>query len=278
MPRFIRSFLLLALIGFLSVSCAGFYGYNRSERSSSIVEYLYPDQSKPLPTPTVPVLRLPLRVGVAFVPSARNWGGEISEQQKQQMIQRVAEKFRTQGFISHIETIPSSYLRPAGGLANLQQAGRMLQLDLAVLVAYDQMQYGDENLLAFSYWTIVGSYIFKGNKNDTQTLVEAAVYDIPTGSFLFRAPGANRIESSSTGVRTSERQRLDSATSLSLATDDLISNLDAELVAFKQKIKEGRASVQIEHREGYTGGGAIDVGFAVSLLGLVIGGLWRRRS
>lgn len=49
MPRFIRSFLLLVLIGFLCVSCAGFYGYNRSERSSSIVEYLYPDQSKPLP-------------------------------------------------------------------------------------------------------------------------------------------------------------------------------------------------------------------------------------
>lgn len=277
MPRFIVTALLLVLACVCGVSCAHRYGRNRSQRSSSIVGYLYPNKGEQIVTPSMPTLNLPLRVGVAFVPSDGGLGGQISEKQKQDLLKRVADKFRNQVFISKIEIIPSSYLRPQGGFTNLQQVGRMLQLDLAVLVSYDQMQFSDDSILSFSYWTIVGAYIFNGNKNDTQTLVEAAVYDISTESFLFRAVGSDQLKSSSTGIKTSERQREDSVQSLSLATDGLIVDLDKELGVFKQQVKEGSAKVNIAHREGYKGGGGAGAVLGLGILALAAVATWRRR-
>lgn len=268
MFRFLFASLSLVLAALLCTSCAHMFGHNRSQRSSSIVGFLYPGKEETIVQPAMPVLRLPLRVGIAFVPAENNWGNAISEQQRNKLLDRIATKFRDQGFISKIELIPSTYLRPKGSFNNLDQVARMLQIDLVVLVSYDQMQFADDNFLSLSYWTIVGAYLFKGNKNDTQTLIEAAVYDIPSRSFLFRAPGANQLKSSSTGIKTQERQRADSVESLSQATDDLIANLDAELSAFRLRVKEGKANVRVEHREGYSGGGSIGAWFTLGLLGI----------
>src|ERR687886_397276 len=49
----------------LTAACAT--GMQR--HSTSVVDYLYPDQRSVAETPSVPVLSLPLRVGIAFVPS-----------------------------------------------------------------------------------------------------------------------------------------------------------------------------------------------------------------
>src|SRR3954464_12913490 len=80
-----------------------FTGMNRkTERSSSVVAYLYPNQNNPLPPTSIPVLRVPLRVGIAFVPSgsANGRGGyyqpasDVSEVQKNALLQRVAAEFK----------------------------------------------------------------------------------------------------------------------------------------------------------------------------------------
>jgi hypothetical protein len=101
----------LFLMGLLASGCAGFFGVSRNtERSSSIVGYLYPDQKDPLPPTSIPVLRLPLRVGIAFVPPVASGGyyGEprISEMQKNALMQRVADEFK-----GRITSNPSSSSR-----------------------------------------------------------------------------------------------------------------------------------------------------------------------
>ena len=241
--------------------CALFGLSRKSERSSSVVGFLYPNQSDPLPPTSIPVLRLPLRVGIAFVPAAggANNGNYyeqrgISEMQKTMLMQRVAAEFKGRDYIQSIEIIPATYLRPAGGFDNLDQVRGLLNIDVIALVAYDQVQFTNDNFLSLSYWTIVGAYIFKGNKNDTQTLVEAAVYDIPSRHLLFRAPGVSRVQAGTAAVYLEQTLRADSAKGLDLAMADLTPNLKAQLEEFRERIKHSPGEVQIEHRPGYAGG------------------------
>jgi len=261
-------------------ACAAFNfgGPRKSEKSSSVVDFLYPKTSEPLITPGVPVLRLPLRVGLAFAPAGSNraWTTDFSEAQKAELLRRVAAEFKASPFIQSIDAIPTSYLRAGGGFENLDQVRGLLGLDVIVLVAYDQLQFTDQTKLSLAYWTIVGAYIFNGNKNDTQTLLEAVVYDIPSRKLLFRAPGVHQMHAGSTAVEVNDRLRRDSAESFAKATDDLIANLKTELAAFRERIKNAPDEVKVEHRPGYTGGGAID-GWLVGALAVLIAAR-RRRS
>lgn len=257
-------------------------GPRKSERSSSVVDFLYPQQSEPLITPGIPVLRLPLRVGVAFVPSASTRGnssyysGTFSEQQKTVLLRRVAEEFKAYPFIQSIEVIPSTYLRPGGGFENLNQVRGLLGLDVVALVAFDQIQFTQENKLSLAYWTVVGAYLFKGNRNDTHTLLEAVVYDIASRKLLFRSPGVSQVRDSSTMVEVRERLRAASAAGFEQATDDMIRNLKSELASFQERVKSAPANNQvarIEHRPGYSGGGATGAWF-IGGLALLLAARW----
>ena len=53
------------------------------------------------------------------------------------MLERVRAAFSGLQYVSAIEIIPSTYLRPAGGFANLEQAARMFNLDAVALLSYD---------------------------------------------------------------------------------------------------------------------------------------------
>jgi rhombotail lipoprotein len=279
------TFVLVASM-LLGGGCAAFFGLssNKAHRSSSVVAYLYPGKADPLPPTTIPVLRLPLRVGVAFVPSGGrgnrdgdySYGSGLTEVQKTGLMRRVADEFKGRDYIQSIELIPSSYLRPGGGFENLNQVRGLLGVDVVALIAYDQVQFTNENFLSLSYWTIVGAYIFHGNKNDTQTLMEAAVYDIPSRHLLFRAPGANQVTAGSAAVYVQDNLRTDSAKSFDAATTVLIGNLKAQLEDFRERVKRSPGEVQIERRPGYTGGGSFGPAF-VGALALLFGVLrWRR--
>jgi rhombotail lipoprotein len=275
----VRFLLVLAagggLILFLGGCLSGMFGRQRSQRSSSVVAYLYPKQSNPVPPTTIPVLRLPLRVGIAFVPST---GHDISELTKNALLQRVAAQFKGLEYIESIEVVPSTYLRPAGSFDNLEQVRRMLNFDVVALVAYDQVQFTDENILSLAYWTIVGAYIFSGNRNDTQTLMEAAVYDIPSQHLLFRAPGGSQVKGSAAAAYLSQNLREDGAKSFDAATDDLIRNLKVQLEEFRARVKQAPGTVaRIEHKPGYTGGGSFGGGIALAVALLAGIGAWQRR-
>jgi rhombotail lipoprotein len=275
--------LLLALC-FASIGLAGCLAFRRHRhaQASSVMQYLYPRDSEHIDAPGIPVLSLPLRVGIAFVPSARQAGYGVDtafpEARKTELLKQVAAEFRGLSYVKSIEIIPSAYLRPEGGFENLDQIKQMFDVDVIALVAYDQIQFTNEGFLSLSYWTVVGAYMVRGEKNDTQTLMEAAVYDIASRKMLFLAPGTSHVKASATFVNLNERLQADSSRGFDLATADMITNLKAELEAFKVRVKESPGEFTVVHKAGYVGGGAVDGASAFVLAGLALFALWRRKS
>jgi len=264
--RLLATALLVALALSLT-GCVGPWNSRQRHEASSVVQFLYPDKDMPFIQPEIPTLRLPLRVGVAFLPSTSHSGTSgFSEQQKTDLLRRVSEQFRALPFVQKIEIIPTTYLRPGGGFDNLDQLRALMGLDVVVLLAYDQIQTTTETEAALAYWTIVGAYIVQGQRNATSTLMEAVVYDIPSRSLLFRAPGTSTIENNSTLIRTDRSLELSAARSLEEASAQMTASLADEIEHFKIRIKEDPQSVRIEHKPGYTGAGSLEGLFAALLL------------
>lgn len=268
--------LLPALALILAVSltgCVTRWGQRRHHEASSVVQFLYPDRDLPYIQPAIPTLRLPLRVGVAFVPSGspggRGFGpvqASFPESQKTVLMRQVAAQFKALPFVQSIEIVPSTYLRPGGGFANLDQLRAMLGIDVIALIAYDQVQNATNTEASLAYWTIVGAYLVEGQRHSTHTMMEAAVYDIPSRSLLFRAPGTNTIQNHATLLRNDSELQKSSAASIEAAAAQMTTNLAQELELFKVRAKEEPASIRIEHKPGYTGAGALDDALGLGLL------------
>jgi rhombotail lipoprotein len=266
--------LLVSLSGCINPNPARQHHYK-----SSVVEYLYP-QKEPVVVPSIPHLALPLRVGVAFVPDAKRrfGGGALTGEQKMALMERISREFQTLPFVKDIELIPSEYLTPEGGFTNLDQIRTMYGIDVIALLSFDQVQHTNEGMLSLAYWTIVGAYVIKGEKNETSTMMDAAVFDIPSRKMLFRAPGISRIKASATLVNLGEQLRKNSAEGFQQAADNLVVNLKGALARFKQKVKERPQEYAVAHRSGYRGGGALGGSFALLLLGLGGLALWRGKK
>lgn len=262
---------------------------------SSVVDYLYPGKSDPVENPAVPVMSIPIKVAVAFVPDSQNvrqggfWhksgsrgrskqsaGMALSENQKFNLMKDVSEHFRKYAFIGAIEIIPSAYLTPQGSFANLDQIRNMYGVDAVALLSYDQVQFTDEGSAALLYWTIVGAYLIPGEKNTTQTMMDAVVYDIKSRKMLFRAPGLSQVKGSSTPVNLSEELRVDSERGFQEAAKDLVKNLDTQLALFRDKVKSEPQQYRVQNRPGYKGGGHVG-GLFLALLALVGGLAWLRQ-
>lgn len=252
--KMITTLLLATLV--LS-GCATWFDRGGQIHRGSVVDYLYPKGEQPALTPTVPELRLPLRVGIAFVPG-NNTLGELPETERELLLKRVRDAFANRPYIAAIEVIPSTYLRPRGGFDNLQQAARMFNVDVVALLSYDQVQFSDSNRLSIFYWTIVGGYFINGSQYDVNTLVDAAVFDMTTRSLLFRAPGTSQIKGSSPLVKFAEVSREARGEGYRQAVDDLIPRLNAQLEAFRVRVKEEKVA-RIVEKPGYNrGGGNVD--------------------
>jgi rhombotail lipoprotein len=273
----------LALVTVGLSGCASFRN-NRHHQASSVVQYLYPDTNQPFVEPAIPTLRLPLRVGLAFVPTSNGHAGDddryaqFSEAQKTDLMRRISACFKALPFVQSIDILPVTYLRPGGGFENLDQIRAMLGVDVIALVSYDQAQNTSDSAWSLAYWTIVGAYLVPAQKNDTHTLMEAVVYDIPSRTLLFRAPGVSAIRGHSTLIRTQDELRGDSATGLSEAATDLTVQLQRELDAFKFRVREEPASVRIEHKPGYSGVGMIGMEFFVAIGLMLAISRWPRRA
>ena len=255
-------------------------GGRRSHQASSVVEYLYPNKAEPVETPTIPVLSLPLKVGIAFVPEGQRTGRPgrsadpiFTEKHKIALMEEVSSHFKKYPFVKSIELIPTAYLTPRGSFANLDQLRTMFGADVIVLLSYDQAQFTDEGFLSLSYWTLVGAYVVKGEKNDTNTMMDAAVYDIPSRKMLFRAPGISRVNGSATPINLSQQLRQDRDTGFKEAAKNLVANLEQELEKFQERVKASPEEIKVVHQPGYRGGGSLD-GFVVLLLAAMAGYLW----
>jgi rhombotail lipoprotein len=278
--------LLSLLLGAaFSLTLGGCVSWNdRSHHeASSVVQFLYPDKNMPFIQPQIPTLRLPLRVGVAFIPASMGDGrggfhqiqANFTEQQKTELLRKVAGQFKSLPFVQSIEIIPTTYLRPGGGFENLDQLRAMMGIDVVALIAYDQAQNSSDTEASIAYWTIVGAYVVPAQRNSTHTLMEAVVYDIPSRSLLFRAPGTSTIQNHSTLFRASYFLQEASAKGIEDASVQMTANLAQELELFKVRAKEEPQNIRIEHKPGYTGAGEMD-GWLAASLALVLTGLLLR--
>ncbi len=263
---------------------------SRAHYATSVVDYLYPNIKDPVISPGIPVLNVPMRVGIAFVPNDRTgrsgygWvaphmSAALTEKKKTELMQQVADHFRKYEFVKSIEIIPSAYLTPRGSFANLDQIRTMYGVDVIALLSYDQSQFTDEGLWSLTYWTIIGAYVVQGEKNDTQTMLDAVVYDIASRKMLFRAPGVSHIKGKATPVNLSEQLRADSERGFNEAATQMIGNLDQQLGLFREKVKAQPQEYKVVYQPGYTGGGSADA-FLLLAVAALAAAAWRgaRRS
>ena len=265
--------IIVSLVLLVSISGCSQFVSNQSGRnaiSSSLVDFLYPNkESRVKHQEEIPVLNLPVKVGIAFLPS-QNWrGGNISEANKLKLLNKVKSSFSKHRFIDTITIIPSVYLRqPSGrgvsGFDTLDRMARLHDVDVMALVSYDQVTQSRQNNASLLYWTIVGLYVIPGNENSIQTFVDTAVFDVRSRKMLLRAPGVSSLTKRSTAIGVDSVMAQKSLQGFNIAFDDMIKNLDGELTRFKARAKEGK-SVEIRHQQGYSGGGSISFLFLMFL-------------
>ena len=280
--RTIHTVLIVAALWCVAGSLVGCQtGSHR--RSSSVMDYLYPiekdgkaavQEAKAASTP--PVLHLPLRVGVAFVPGSCSDYDGPSALQKAELLREVAKHFEKREYIKSIEVISSSYLVAGGSFANVDQLATMYNLDIIALVSYDQTQSTSEGVGTISYLTIVGAYIIPAEKNTTHTMLDTTVFDIPSRRLLFRAPGTSKIKGLATFVGLDDQLSKDSLKGFTKAGVEMQKNLDIELDAFRERVKNAPETATIVNRPGYTGAGSVD-GVLVGIALCMGGASWLRK-
>ncbi len=276
-----RSFLAILLACIAVAGCSWFFGGpgpggTRSGVSSSLVDYLYPKGEVPPEfDQRIPKLVVPLRVGLAFVPTGGQSDVALSEALKNEALQEVRKQFVDRKYIASIEVIPETYLRSTKGFEGMQQVARLYGADVMALVSYDQVAVTQDNKLALTYWTVIGAYVIKGTENETQTFVDTAVFDVPSRKLLFRAPGVNSQMRSSTAIEASEVSRSTRAASFTAAMNDMSRNLATELDSFEKRLKSEPqlAEVEWKNSSGGGGGGTTDPALFMTLVAAT---LWRR--
>ncbi|HWM90024.1 MAG TPA: rhombotarget lipoprotein [Thermoanaerobaculia bacterium] len=284
-----RLFVLLALLA-LAAGCAGTLPPSR--RVNSALDFLYPEGATAAEPAREVVLRMPVRVGLAFAPSRDYQADPITEEQKQRLLARVAGAFKEHKAIGHLEVVPTAYLQPGGGFANLDQIRSSLGLDLMVLLSYDQAQFTESTRASWTYITVVGSFLIEGEKNDTRTVMDAVIYDIRSQALLFRAAGESTVKGRSSPLNVDSKRRTFAAQGFEKATGDLIASLHSALEQFEEQAKTGTVQgpgtpaiamydiegVRITPGSGGGGGGALGIPelIVVALLGLAKGLQGRR--
>ena len=258
----------LLVLAVLSIAGCGLLDFESDKHvSSSLLDYLYPsdehiEKSKQGERPAaIPHIELPVRIGIAFVPKSSGYS-QISLTPTQQLglLKKAKEQFSGYPFIEHIEMIPANYLQRKGGFTNLKQVANLYNVDLMALVSYDQVQKSYSKEVSLLYLTVVGAYLFKGDDNHTQSFVDTAVFDVKTEKLLFRAPGTHTARKNSTLNDKKLVQDKMSQNSFELALQEMLLNLDGELNAFTDRVKNEKVAT-VSYKKSYTGGGGLSLLF-----------------
>ncbi len=268
----------------LNFSCAAACRHSHAQNSTSLVGFLYPEGPTPAADLGQPQLRLPLRIGLAFLPSqGLESENGLDAAHKEALLEQIRQRFKSKKFVADITVIPDYYLRGKQGFAGLQGVQRLYGIDLMALVSYDQVMHEDDNDWSLAYLTIVGPYLIKGTRHDVSTLVDLAVVDPATHSLVLRAGGFDNRHGNARLVRENVELRQAAAQGYDAATQQMIEHFDDALTHFETTVRDGHSNVQIVSNHGKpvgsgSGGmGSIDWLAILFLVPLIAAG-WRRRD
>src|ERR1700733_1025964 len=260
--------LMVGLTGCVDLPC--FSACQRhTQNSTSLVEFLYPNGAAPPAQDAQPQLHLPLRVGLAFLPSR---GPEaidgLDAAHKEALLEQIRQRFISRKFVAEIVLIPDYYLQGRRGFEGLEGVQHLYNIDLMALVSYDQVAHEDGNEWSLAYVTIVGAYILKGTRHDVSTLVDLAVVDPATHSLVLRAGGFDNRHGNVALIEEPRRLREAAADGFTAATRQMIDHFDTAPTAFEADVHEGKANVRIVSNQRGSGGGGGSLDW-LSLLALV---------
>ena len=89
-----------------------------------------------------PTITVPLKIGISFTPS-QNYGEGFPEKERMQLMQEIRTQFKDFKFVESIELVPSLYLEEGGGFSNLDKLRQLFDIDVIMLLSYDQSQFKD---------------------------------------------------------------------------------------------------------------------------------------
>jgi rhombotail lipoprotein len=224
----------------------------------------------------IPQLRIPLRVGLAFLPSNNfDATGGLDAAHQEALLERIRQRFSSRKFVAEIVVIPDYYLQGHRGFEGLEGVQRLYGVDLMALVSYDQVVHTDENNWSLGYLTIVGAYVLKGSRHDVSTLVDLAVVDPVSHSLVLRAGGTSTSHGNTTLIDAARDTRSAAADGYNAATGEMIEHFDTALTKFESDVRSGNAPVQVVRKTDAarpgsgSGGGALDWPFVLVLLTLI---------
>jgi rhombotail lipoprotein len=272
--------LVLSGCGLLAGDSCVFHCGQSTRASTPLVEFLYGDDRDPPKRDAEVTLRLPIRVGLAFLPprSGNPQDGPPAAQ-REQVLRSIRENFAGLPYVADIVPVPSYYFDygyggsgQRSGMRQLQQLARLQRLDLVALISYDQRTDTHENRRAITYLTIVGGMIFDGTHNDTRTVIDLAVIEPEGKSLVLRAGGVSSGSGSTTAIEQSHALARQQRLGFDQATAQLIANFRSELADFENRVRAGTTDVKVVRQArdgggGGGGGGAIDWLMLAALLG-----------
>ena len=223
----------------------------RHSKTTSLVNFLYPNGHIPKDAEN-PTLHLPLRVGLAYVPDASN-ESSIDVALKLELLESIKHEFNDLRYVQSIEIIPEIYLSNRQSKDQLSQLQQMYQLDVMALVSYDQIVNRKENLLALTYLTIVGNYIFPGSHFKVSTMIDMALIDLKTKRLLFRAAGTNASKGLSAEAYTNHQYDKHQNQDFTSAMLMMRGQLAVELHRFEQRLKakDPNDDIKVVAKKGY---------------------------
>lgn len=234
--RKIIEVLITVLVATAVNGCASMEMNTKQRQVSSVLSYLFPgaEQSPPVPD-QVAVIKVPFRIGVAFVPDSSDPKFRLPESDRLKLAGEVRDAFSRYPFISEIQAVPSMYLEPSGGFANLDRIAALLNFDVIALVSFDQVQHSGATGWSFLYWTGIGAYVISGDQYDVLTAVDTAVLDIKSRRLLMRATGISNFKGTASMVGFTERAREARTHGFEEAIKEMIGKLHGEVKAFRER-------------------------------------------
>jgi rhombotail lipoprotein len=228
--------LLVTVVAVFTSGCASLEPSAKQRQVASVLSYLHHGtEQNPTVSAQVAELKVPFRVGIAFVPDQSDARFRLPESDRLKLAGEVRDAFGDYPFIRQMVVIPSMYLEPGGGFQNLDRISELLDLDVVVLISFDQVQNSGATGWSFLYWTGVGAYVIDGDKFDILTAMDTAVFDVRSRRLLLRASGVSNTKGTATMIGFSERAREARTRSFDDATHQMIENLRAELTAFRDR-------------------------------------------